>query len=122
MATKHSLPIIEWSNRNPRWRLNIWDYPHKDSWIRHNIRRVEFSQARNCEWWYKVYTMKQYGPRQYLQETPWLPVPATDFELPEKAKLQRETAILPKMTAEEWWAKERRKRDEDKEFDEHREG
>lgn len=95
MTFTYHIPVVEHSNKTPKCRL--W-------YNERGVSQLLFSQSRQCEWWFKVVTKRHYGHHIYPVETPWLPVPGFDFVLPDRARLIKETAILPPISVREWGA------------------
>lgn len=102
-----TLPIVEHKGHTPYWRIRGMEWPDRHpamKWVNY----VEVSQSRDCEWWFRFATTRQYGPQRYITCGPWQPVPGFGFELPKTARLSKKTAMLPKLSVLEWVEEQRR--------------
>lgn len=111
------LPPIEWANRTYKWVWSARFLPVEFQMAQ--IKAVYFSCSRQLEWWFKVERLeRQYqyshnpNTKYWTRETPWQPIPGFGFELPEHARLMKESAVLPPMTPEEWLVNRRKEQEE----------
>jgi hypothetical protein len=104
-TTRYSLPPLEWKGHSYKWKLPRHQCERLG--LSDVVDHILFSQARDGSWWFKVI---RHGPviRMYgramptTRPTSWMPVPGLDFQLPQAARLLKETARLPAMTPREW--------------------